>query len=85
MRVEHAPGGFDHVGLGQSGDDILRRELVLQHPRRIQPHDIFAVLGADDFDAIDAGDPMQARHQIVLRDIGQFGQVAHPRAQTDVE
>ena len=85
MCVEHAPGRFDHVGLGQAGDHVLRRELMLQHPRRIQLHHVLAVLGAHGFHAVDARDPMQTRRQVVLRDIGQFGQIAHLGAQTDVE
>ena len=85
MGVEDTPGRFDHVSLGQAGDHILRRELVQQQARRIQSHHIFAVLGAHGFHPVDTLDPMQARNEVVLRDIRQFRQTADLRAQTDIE
>ena len=54
MRVEHAPGRRDHVGFLQPGDHLVGSESVREHPRRVEPHHVLAVLRADHFDPEDA-------------------------------
>ena len=85
MRIDHAPGGLDDVRLGEPADHIVGREIVREHPRRIDAHDIFAIFAADHLDPIDAGDAMQARHEIVKCDVGEFGQGADSRTQTEID
>ncbi len=85
MLVEQAAGRSDHVGLLEPGHHLIGRESLREHPRRIQPHHVLAVLGADHLDPEDTRDAMKARNQVVERDVGELGQVAHVRTQAEIE
>jgi hypothetical protein len=85
MRFVHPARRCDDVVFGESVHDIADRHIVLQHPRRIEPHDELAILAADDADAVGAVDSMKAWHQVVVRDVGQFGQTADRRAHADID
>jgi hypothetical protein len=84
VLVEDVAGGFDDVGAGETVDHVGGREFVAEQPGRIEAHDVFAILGADDLDPVNALDAVQARRHVVLRDIGEFGQVAGGRTQADI-
>ena len=57
--------------LASPRNDIGRRHVVLQHPRRIEPHDELAIFAADHADAVGAVDSVKARHEVVVYDVGQ--------------
>ena len=85
MPVEQAAGRGVRVGFLQPGHYLVGSESVREHPRRIQPHHVLAVLRADYLDPEDARDAMKTRHQVVGRDVGKLGQVARARAQAEIE
>ncbi len=85
MLIEQAARGRDHIGLLEPGHHLVGRESVREHPRRVQPHHVLAVLRADHLDPEDAGDAMEARDKVVESDVGELGQIAYARAHTEVE
>ena len=56
MRFVHPARGRDDVILRQPRHDVGWRQVMLQHPRRIEPHDELAILAADHADAVGAVD-----------------------------
>ena len=85
MLIEQAARGRDHVGLLEPGNHLVGRESVREHPRRVQPHHVLAVLRADHLHPEDAADAMEARDQVVKSDVSKLGQIAHARAQAEIE
>ena len=85
MLIEQAARGRDHVGLLEPGHYLVGRESVRKHPRRVQPHHVLAVLRADHLDPEDAADTMEAWDEVVKCDVGKLGQVAHARAQAEID
>ena len=85
MRLVHPAGRRDHIVLGQPRDDVAWRQVMLQHPRRIEPHDELAIFAADHADAVGAVDSMEARNEIVVHEVGDFRQAANLRAQADID
>jgi len=61
------------------------RHVMLQHLRRIEPYYELAKLAADHADPVGAVDIMQARHEVVVHDVGQFGQAASLRTQAEID
>ncbi len=74
MRVGHTAGRGRQIRPGETGDNIVGPEPMLQHPRRIEPHEVFTIFAADGIDAKYTGNPMQRGHQVVSRDIADLVQ-----------
>ncbi len=85
MGVEDAARRGNHIGGGETRDDLLGREVVAEHFRRIETHHVLALLAADDLDTVDARDTVEAGDEIVEGDVGEFGEIAHSRTQTQIE
>src|SRR5215469_3103878 len=84
MGVEHAARRCDHVGLGEAVDNILGRELMLEHAGRVQSHDELAIFSSYHLDPFRARDSMKARDHVIECDIRQFRETSSPGAQARI-
>ena len=74
MRIGNATRGLDDVSLREAADHLIGTEIAGEQFCGIDPYHILAIFPADHFDPIDAGNAMQARHDIVKCDVGEFAQ-----------